>query len=152
VFSTSDVRVLHKEDGGPEWQQVISVLKARSPGPVSINRAADGTPYIGANLPGSGRETLCIWPLNAQRTGLAGPITARAARTEFGATDGEARWMVDHPSGAVLRLSDGKWHGVLAYRILSNAEFRGVAPGAHTGCYVEEVLSTGSVVPPWRFD
>jgi len=152
VFSTADVRVLHKEEARPEWQQVLSVPGAHSPGPISLNRAADGTPYIGANLPDSGRETLCLWPLNAARTGLAEPLVARAARTEFGAAGGEARWMVDHPSGAVLRLADGAWHGVLAYRVLNNAEFGGAAPDPRSGCYVEEVLSTGPVVPAWRFE
>ncbi len=151
VFSTADVRVLHKEEARPEWQQILSTPRAHSPGPISLNHVADGTPYIAANLPDSGRETLCLWPLNAARTGLAEPIPVRAARTEFGAPGGEARWMVDHPSGAVLRLADGQWHAVLAYRVLSNAEFRGAAPASQSGCYVEEVTSTGPVRPVWRF-
>ncbi len=152
VFSTPDVRVLHLEEGGSQWEQVISAAGAHSPGPISINRALDGTPYIGANLQGSGRETLCIWPLNAARTELLEPITARAARAEFGAPPAGSRWMVDHPSGAVVRLGDGEWHALLAYRILDSAEHRGAAPGARTGCYVEEVLSDGPAVPPWRFE
>jgi len=152
VFSTADVRVLHLEEGGPQWEQVLSAPGAHNPGPISINRAADGTPYIGANLPGSGRESLCIWPLNDARTGLLGPITARAAREEFGAPTAESRWMVDHPSGAVVRLADGAWHGLLAYRILDSAEHRGADPSARTGCYVEEVRSSGPVVPEWRFE
>lgn len=152
VFSTADVRVLHLEEGGPEWRQVISVLGGHNPGPISIGSAADGTPYIGANLPDTGRETLCLWPLNPARNGLDEPITVRAARAEFGAAEAEARWMVDHPSGAVVRLADGAWHALLAYRVLSNAEFRGAEPGAHTGCYLEEVLSTGPPIPTWRFE
>ena len=152
VFSTPDVRVLHLEEGGPEWRQTLSAPGAHSPGPISIGRAADGTPYIGANLPDSGRETLCLWPLNEARAGLLAPITARAAREEFGAPSTESRWMVDHPSGAMVRLSDGEWHGLLAYRILDSAEHRGGAPSARTGCYVEEVLSAGPAIPAWRFE
>jgi len=151
VFSTSDVRVLHKEDGGPKWRQAIRVLRAHSPSPISINRAADGTPFIAANLLGSGREMLCIWPLNAARTALLKPITARAARKEFGAAQRKSRWMVDHPSGAVVRLSDGQWHAVLAYRILGQAEHWGAGPAPQTGCYIEEVRSNGPVIPTWRF-
>ena len=152
VFSTADVRVLHKEESDPAWQQVIRAAGAHSPSPISINRAADGTPYISANLPESARETLCLWPLNPSRTGLETPVVVRAARPEFGAPKGDSRWMVDHPSGAVVRLRDGAWHAVLAYRILDSAEFRGAAPGPPTGCYVEEVFSVGPAVPTWRFD
>ncbi len=152
VFSTEDVRVLHLEEGGPQWRQVLSAPGAHSPGPISINRAADGTPYIGANLPDSGRETLCIWPLNEARTELLEPITVRAAREEFGAPSADSRWMVDHPSGAVVRLADGAWHGVLVYRVLDSAEHRGAPPTARTGCYVEEVLSEGPAIPAWRFE
>ncbi len=152
VVSTPDVRVWHKQEEGPEWGLVINLLKAHNSGPMSIGRAADGTPFIGADLLGSGRETLCIWPLNPERMDLEEPITARAARDEFGPAPGGGRWMVDHPSSAVLRLADGLWHGVVAYRILGNAEFKGDAPAAQSGCYVEEVISTGPPMPPWRFE
>lgn len=153
VFSTPDVRVLHREEGGPQWEQVLSAPGAHNPGPISINRAADGTPFIGANLPASGRETLCLWPLNEARAGLLEPLTARAARDEFGApAAADARWMVDHPSGAVVRLADGAWHALLAYRILDSAEHRGAAPTERTGCYVEEVHSDGPVMAAWRFE
>ncbi|MBT3377543.1 MAG: hypothetical protein HN742_12440 [Lentisphaerae bacterium] len=152
VFSTPDVRVLHREAGGPEWKQVISAAKARNSGPMSIGRAADGTPFIGANLSGSGRDTLCLWPLNPARSGLEEPHIARAAHKEFGSGPAGSRWMVDHPSGAVLRLRDGNWHGVLVYRILGQAEHKGVGPAVQSGCYVEETLCTGSPSPPWRFE
>ena len=152
VVSTADVRVWQRKEGGPEWGSMIVVQGAHNPGPISIGRAADGTPYIAANRPGSGRETLCIWPLNAERMDLEKPLVARAARDEFGPAPGGGAWMVDHPSGAVLRLADGAWHGVVAYRVLGNAEHRGAAPAAQSGCYVEEVLSSGPTVPPWRFE
>lgn len=115
-----------------------------------ITAVTAGPPYIGARRSGSGRETLCIWPLNRARMDLEEPITVRVARDEFGpASDGGA-WMVDHPSGAVLRLADGDWHSVIAYRVPGSAEHKGAHPAAQTGCYVEQVLSAGPTVPPWR--
>ncbi len=152
VVSTPDVRVWHKQAEGPEWGLALSVPNAHNPGPLSIGCAADATPYIAANQPGSGRQTMCLWPLNAGRMDLERPLTVRAAREAFGPAPAGGAWMVDHPSGAVLRLADGRWHGVIAYRVLGNAEHRGAPPAAQSGCYVEEVLSSGPVVPPWRFE
>jgi hypothetical protein len=152
VVSTEDVRVWQKLAAGSEWGSIIDLPNAHNPGPISIGRAADGTPWIGANLPGSGRETLCLWPLNAQRMDLEEPLVARAARNEFGPAPADGRWMVDHPSGAVLRLADGRWHGVVAYRILASSEHRGARPAPQSGCYIEEVTSEGPVVAPWQFE
>ncbi len=152
VVSTPDVRVWQKKAEGPEWGLALSVPGGHNPGPISIGRAADGTPWIGANQPGSGRQTLCIWPLNAERIDLEEPLVARAARDEFGPAPDSGAWMVDHPSGAVVRLADGRWHGVVAYRVLGNAEHKGAGPAAQSGCYVEEVRSSGPAVPPWRFE
>lgn len=152
VVSTDDVRVWHRREDGPQWGSIIAAPDGHNPGPISIGRAADGTPYIAANQPGSGRQTLCIWPLNTERIDLEEPLTARAAFDEFGPPPGGGAWMVDHPSSAVLRLSDGRWRGVTAYRILGNAEHKGAPPAPQTGCYVEEVLSSGPVEAPWRFE
>jgi len=151
VVNTDDVRVWHKRQEGKAWGLVLSLPNAHSPGPMSIGSAADGTPYIAANLPGSGRETLCLWPLNAGRMDLEKPLTARAARDAFGPAPGDGKWLVDHPSGGVVRLADGKWHGVVAYRVLASAEHKGAPPAPQSGCYVEEVVSSGAVMPPWRF-
>lgn len=152
VVSTEDVRVWQKLAEGPGWGSIIDLPNAHNPGPISIGRAADGTPWIGANLPGSGRETLCLWPLNAQRMDLEDPLIARAARDEFGPAPADGRWMVDHPSGAVLRLAGGQWRGVVAYRILASSEHKGAPPAPQSGCYIEEVASAGPVAPPWRFE
>lgn len=152
VVSTPDVRVWQRLEQKDEWGLALSLPNAHNPGPISIGSAADGTPYIAANAPGTGRETLCLWPLNAERIDLEAPLTSRAARDEFGPAPNGGGWMVDHPSGAVLRLADGRWHGVVAYRILGSAEHNGAPPAPQTGCYVEEVLSAGPVAPPWRFE
>jgi hypothetical protein len=146
------IRVWRSQDVGETWELVIDLPDTRHEAPISLNQAADGTPYIAANLLGRQRETLCLWPLNAERAGLADPLVVRDAREEFGEPPGGSTWMVDHPSGAVLQLADGKWHGVLAYRILELAEHRGAAPPEQSGCYVEEVIFAGPPVPPWRFE
>ena len=146
------VRVWRSADGGSSWNVAVDAPNTRHEAPISINQAADGTPYIAANLLGHGRERLCLWPLDAERAGLGEPLLARDAREEFGAAPGGSTWMVDHPSGAVVQLADGGWHNVLAYRILEHAEHRGADPPEETGCYVEEVLSAGEPIPTWRFE
>lgn len=146
------VRVWRSADNGESWELAIDAPDTRHEAPISINQAADGTPYIAANLLGKGRESLCLWPLKADRSGLESPMAIRDARAGFGAPPGGSTWMVDHPSGAVLQLADGKWHNVLVYRILGLAEHRGGDPPPQTGCYVEEVLSAGEPIPTWRFE
>ena len=152
VVSTDDVRVWQKREDNPDWGSVINLPKGHNSGPMSIGSAADGTPFIGASLLGSGRQTLCLWPLNAMRMDVEEPIIARAAADEFGPAPGNGKWMVDHPSAAVVRLGDGQWHGLVVYRVLGNAEFKGDPPAPQSGCYVEEVISSGTPVPTWRFE
>lgn len=146
------VRVWRSADGGATWELVIEAPRVRAQAPVSLNRAADGTPYIAANPMGRWREALCLWPLNADRSALDEPITVRDAPAEFGPAPGGSKWMVDHPNAVTLRLADGKWHNVLVYRVLVQAEHRGAAPPPQTGCYVEEVTASGSVIPTWKFE
>jgi hypothetical protein len=146
------VRVWRRAKGTALWQMVLEAPKVRHEAPVSLNQAADGTPYIGACLLGHGRETLCLWPLAPDCNELLNAMVVRNAKGEFGVPPGGQTWMVDHPSSAVLRLADGDWHNVLAYRILQYAEFKGKAPAPQSGCYVEEVVSRGKVLPPWRFE
>jgi len=51
-----------------------------------------------------------------------------------------------------VQLKDGAWHSLLVYRIVDNGEIEGDAgPPPHTGCYVEEILSSGEAIPMWRF-
>ncbi|MEA3402848.1 MAG: hypothetical protein U9R79_16530 [Armatimonadota bacterium] len=149
---SNEVRVWRRARGTSEWRLVIDVQDARHQAPVSIGRAADGTPFIGANLLGSGREVLQLWPLNPERTEVEEPITIRDAPAQFGSPGEDSRWMVDHPSAAVVRLADGRWHALLAYRILHSDEHHGAQPAPQTGCYVEEVTSAGPPVSPWRFE
>jgi len=146
------IRVWRSTDGGRAWDLIVDVAGERQPAPVTLNRAADGTPYIAGNLLGRGREVVCLWPLSAARSGLESPIVARDAQAEFGPPASGARWKVDHPNAKTLRLADGKWHNVLVYRIMDAAEHGGADAPPQTGCYVEEVLSAGPAIPAWKFD
>ena len=149
------VAVWRSLDNGETWKQVIYQKNYHAgPAPITINRAADGTPYIAANLfPYSPtREILCFWPLNADRTELGELTIARDARGQFGPAPSGSWWRVDHPNSSVLRLADGKWHGVLTYHIADNGENDSFAsPTPQTGCYVEEIISTGKAIPVWNF-
>jgi hypothetical protein len=149
-----DIGVWRSIDNGDSWERVIYEKNRRSRSPVSINRTVDGTPYVAANIPPlrRTREILCFWPLDASRTRLECRITARDAKTEFGPAPSGSWWRIDHPTSAVIRLADGEWHNVLSYRIVDNGEVEGDAPPPpQTGCYVEEVFSSGEVKPVWTF-
>jgi hypothetical protein len=149
-----DAAVWRSTDNGRTWKQIIYRKECRSRSPVSINRAADGTPYLAANLPPHDRtrEVLCYWPLNVSRTDLEDCLIARDAPAEFGPAPSGSWWRVDHPVSAVLRLADGAWHSVLAYHVVDNGEIEGSAgPTPQTGCYLEEIFSQGEVIPAWNF-
>ena len=149
-----DVAVWRSTDSGETWERIICRRKCRARSPISINRAADGTPYIAANLPAvcRTREVLGLWPLNTDRTDLEEVLIARDCRAEFGLAPSGSWWRVDHPRSTVLRLADGAWHNVLLYQIADNLEIEGDAPMApQTGHYVEEVFSRGEAIPAWNF-
>ena len=146
-----NIRAWRSTDGA-RWEQILEATGAISMSPVSINQAADGTPYIGANLyevptfpigderynhsgyksqirdggrqrlGGWLREKLVLWPLSPDRTRLESPIVARDCRGEFGPPPGGSSWHADHPSSMTLQLADGQWHNVLGYRVLERAE------------------------------
>ncbi len=184
--SRRDILVWRSRDGGKTWKKVIKAKNVRFQSPVTLNTAADGTPYIIGNniisammeyeegfMDGMARTTcreiLCIWELNAQRNGLRSPLIAAFPRYEFGRpplceapppegkiTDpGYARgrdWTCDHPNGMNIRLQDGRWHHVLVYRLLAQAEVQGgILPTPHSGFRIEEVFSTGPAKPEWIF-
>lgn len=147
-----NIRVWKSADHGSTWAQALEAVGPISMSPISINQAADGTPFIGANLYevplfpigderynhsgyntknlGRGqqrlggwlREKLVIWPLSKDRTRLESPIVLRDCREEFGPPPGGSSWHADHPSSMVLQLADGKWHNVVGYRVLERAE------------------------------
>jgi hypothetical protein len=146
------IRVWHSSDNGRTWAKIIDIHNGTGPGPVSINRTVDGIPYIAANSPGSFRAKLCMWPLNQDRTGLLASIMIRDCEADFGPPPGDARWFADHPISSILRLSDGMFHNILAYRVMAfSTTGRGkeiITPA--TGTYIEEVRSMGSCLPLWE--
>jgi hypothetical protein len=171
----NNLRMWRAERVDGEWKQVINVPGVVA-GPITINQAADGTPYVvsnlfevarfsmeprwiiivGAGLARSGgwmRETLCMWPLNDARNETGTPIVIRESRKEFGPPPDGSTWMADHPAGAIVQLADGGWHSVLCYRIGTRGEMTnyGSDPAPQTGAYFDEVHSSGTPVPQWQF-
>jgi hypothetical protein len=181
-----DIIVWRSRDGAKSWERIIDVKNIRYQSPITLNRAADGTPYIVCNhyvsalmnygdefmdgfMRTTSREMLCLWPLNAERNGLFSPHIVSFPRYQYGpppvvegkadpahADVGQANrgrdWTCDHPSAAVVRLADGRWHGLLCHRLLAQAEVQGgLPPTPHSGLCVEEVLSSGPERPEWNF-
>jgi len=171
------IRVWKSGDQGSTWKLII-FNGGISSSPVSINQAADGTPYIAANRyqyqthykntpslayfrgpdgkprpDGGTREALMLWPLNDARDALEIPVIARDCLAEFGPPPHGSIWAVDHPSGAILQLADGRWRSLLGYRLLEKEEnVAFVGPTIHTGAYLEEVISAGKPIPAWNFE
>lgn len=176
LVSGHPMRVWKSSNRGTEWKLII-FNGGISSSPVTIHRAADGTPYIAANryqyqthykntpsiaafrgpdgkpVPDGGtRETLMAWPLNDARDALGIPVMLRDGLTEFGPPPNGTVWSIDHPSSQTVQLGDGQWHNILAYRALEKEEnVSFVSPTPFTGSYVEEVFSAGPPIPTWNF-
>lgn len=98
------------------------------------------------------RDKLCLWPLNAERTGLDAPTIVRDCTGEFGPAPGGVAWNADHASSKTVQLKDGGWHDVIGLRICARAEvWGGIDPPPETGAYLEEVSSPGPARPAWSF-
>jgi hypothetical protein len=122
--------------------------------PMVVARAADGTPYFASNAPSSqpARNRLQMAPVNEARNGLEAPMTIVDGYDEFGASPENMGWGVDMGFGSVVRLADGQWHGLLIHRVMAQTEhFRASLGTPQTGCYIEEVRSSGASVPIWTF-
>jgi len=51
-----------------------------------------------------------------------------------------------------VRLAEGRWRHLLAYRVLERNECVGDAPAtAHTGTYLDEIVTDGDMAIPWMF-
>lgn len=146
------VRVWRSRDNGKSWKQVLHIPTLRSNAPVVLNQATDGTPYIAGNQPGTFRATMCLWPLNAERSDCGPAIVARDCVGEFGPPPEGATWFADHPVATTVQLADGQWHNLLGYRIIafSTAGVGGETLTPRTGCYIEPVLSTGPARRAWH--
>jgi hypothetical protein len=96
-----DIIVWRSRDGARSWERIIDVKNIRYQSPITLNRAADGTPYIVCNhyvsalmnygdefmdgfMRTTCREMLCLWPLNAERNGLFSPQIVSFPRYQHG--------------------------------------------------------------------
>ena len=96
-----DLLVFRSSDGGKTWQRIIDVKNIRYQSPITLNQAADGTPYIVCNhyvsalmnyqgnymdgfMRTTSREMLCLWALNAERDGLLSPHILSFPRYQYG--------------------------------------------------------------------
>lgn len=170
------IRVWRSADAGKTWTKIIHVVGESASSVISLNQAADGSPYVATNLyevllrslpekfrpkqdsqgiirgAGFHREKLCLWPLNADRDNLEVPILVRDSEKEFGLPPSGDTWNVDHPSSMTVRLRDQMWHNIMVMRICDHAEVRaGYLPAPQTGTYVEEIVSEGNAIPQWKF-
>ena len=158
--------VWRSEDQGVTWEEVIHVKSARF-GPVTINRAVDGSLYIVANpinKPASSpnalgkrdyvREALQLWMLAPDRRSLLTPVVVRDGHVEWGLTSRGFIRSLDHPSGRTVRLADGQWHHLLGYRVLGPWEVlvgTDLAATPIPGTYLDEIFSRGEPAPEWNF-
>jgi len=145
------IRIWRSNDNGRQWEVVIDRDRARGQAPITINRAADGTPYVVANRLGHERDWLALWPLSDDRRELKDPIDVRNATAEFGPPPSGMVWFMDHPSGQTVRLKDGSWRHILTYRIMDRGEHGGGSPPPQTGYYLEDVVSAGEAIANWQF-
>ena len=163
-----DFRVWRSVDGGHTWAEVLRREARHEQSPVTLNQAADGRPYLAANvypLNGEGdageqtpergpysRARLAIWPLSHDFTDVLPPQMVFDAAA-LPSRPSDLSWWVDHPTGATIRLADGQWRHILAFRVISEAEVRGHASSAppESGLHIREIETGGAPRPPWRF-
>jgi hypothetical protein len=154
------------KDSGATWQEVLRAPNLRPSTPVSVHATADGRVFVLANVPGMtnpertvqwwhrDRARLALWQLSEGAAELKPAQIIRDAEADFGMAPVGYQWYVDHPASAIVRLADGFWHGLIAYRVMqypAAGDPVGETPNAHTGCYVEEMPAVEPATPPWRF-
>jgi hypothetical protein len=153
--------IYRSTDRGITWKRIFAKRILEGWNPVVLNRALDGTLYFATNrhhLPLvhrlAKRNMLWAYPVADDRTDTLEPILIRDGPTEFGPPPTpNSTWRLDHPIGTNIRLADGVWRHVLAYRGLDDAEMYTTAgPSDRTGTYLEEVVSLGEPLPIWKFE
>jgi hypothetical protein len=165
-------RVYRSRDNGSTWERIIHLAEIRSPTPVVINSLKNGEPYLAANpfkgmlKDGKGRtiyktrvrEELMAGPLTPDRRGVEKPVMLLDANAQFGKVrqydemNHANHWHLDHPEGGVIRLRDGQWHSLLAFRCTDTALCGfGLPPPPQAGTWIEEIACDGETVAPWQF-
>lgn len=158
------LKVWRSENNGKTWKQIIEIPHFHPLVPLSINRCGNGELYITTNgyctenskgeKVGSIvlRETVYIWPLKEDFSGLYDQISVRDGNRDFGTPTWGSYWRLDHPQGETVRLKDGKLHSILAYRVLEHDECDSDAKlTPYTGCYLDEIITVGEDLPVWNF-
>ena len=146
------IRVWRSDDNGESWRLAFETPESRGQAPITLNSAADGTPYLICSRYGHERDWLIIYPLNEKRDGLEQPIDVRNALEEFGPPPKGPVWFMDHSQGETLQLGDDQWHHILSYRNMDRGEHSAGAPTPWTGQFLEELFSDGPSRPAWRFE
>lgn len=153
--SPSQALELWRSEDGLTWDRVLAIARRRTASPVAVNRGLDGSVFIAGNLLGTNRDRLVSWEMTPGLDGVNRERVLRDCTGEFGTPPEGTFWACDHPSGAVVRLGDGQWHALLAYRILAfpvktATTAEPIVP--QTGCHIEELFGgEAAVLPPWRF-
>ncbi|MAE66917.1 MAG: hypothetical protein CMJ18_21880 [Phycisphaeraceae bacterium] len=146
------IPIWRSTDNGSTWETFLEVEDVKAQSPITINTTADGTPYVVTCPPGRARDRLCAWVLRPDRSGLEEPVLVRDGKEQFGPPPNGPVWFMDHPNGQTVRLTDGAWHHLLSHRVMDRGEHGGSEPTAHTGHYVEEVVSAGAPRAVWKFE
>jgi hypothetical protein len=166
VTNEESIVVWRSRDGGTAWDQLLRTDEVRAGTPVSINRRPDGMAYIAANprheprVLANGwtqssitmRESLCCWPIDTERAALGEPALVFDCERDLGPTPG-LDWRIDHANSCVVRLADGNYHEVMAFRICDFLEIdSGMLPAPQSGLWLAEVPCANEPHPLWRFE
>ena len=148
-----DMALWRATDADGTWTQLFYVPRSRTFTPVILSQTVDGSAYFATNTSlGTERALLGIVPIDTARISVQATTLARDGQSDFGPPPSRSRWKIDHGIGNVVRLADGRWHAILVYRVMDQAESQGQPRTPQTGCYVEEVNTAGKMlVHPWRF-
>ncbi len=168
-------RVYRSTDDGKTWASVLHLPRMRNATPVVLNRSAGGRPFITANPYQSGKDSrgrtipsthwrnkLNLWPLSADRSQVDKPIGLLDADKTFGpprpaggvhAMTTENLWNLDHPIATTVRLADGRWHCLLAFRVSDRGVNEGGMEAADpAGFWTGEITVQNEIpIPIWRF-
>ncbi len=153
-----NIRLWRSADGGKTWEIVLDVPDARASGPVSVQRAADGSlfvignPFRGKERSMFNRSAVSMWPVANDFKSL-GEETAVWSEADLVTNETyERSWWCDHPTGGVVRDATGKWRALYTFRVLNRGEMNGSIPTTpHTGSWIGEVHTAGDVIPEWKF-
>jgi hypothetical protein len=166
-------RVFRSTDDGATWRKHLDDPAMRAHSPVALSRTVSGWPILlanplrrtcrrsdGAVMHASWmREDLQAFALTEDRGHVATPHHLFDARQMFGSarqsTGGHPNfWYVDHPAAGVFRLGDGRWHGLVPFRVCDLWEVcTDAAPADPSGFWLEELSEPGETATsgPWRF-